>query len=416
MPASTLRRLAMIGAIVIAAIALSKSTDAGIPVPPDLELVEVASGIPNPTVVTHAGDGSDRLFIVEQQGRIRVIDNGVLLASPFLDILSIVNSSGFEQGLLGLAFHPDYETNGFFYVNYIDSAGDTVVSRFSVSAVDPNVADPASELQLLTVVQPFSNHNGGQIEFGPDGYLYIGLGDGGSGGDPGDRAQDIALPLGKILRIDVDSTQPPLNYAIPADNPFVGVAGAAEEIWALGLRNPWRFSFDRLTGDLYIGDVGQNLYEEINRAPAASTGGENWGWRCYEASHPYNTAGCGPIGDYDMPILEYPHGAPSFPCSVTGGYRYRGPMAPSLDGAYLFGDYCTGEIWAGIEDLPGGSWSTLPLDFPQNTSSLRTFGEDEVGNVYVAAGSTVWVLREIGSIFLDGFESGDTGAWSAASP
>jgi len=400
--------------LTIVVLGLVSTASAGVPLPPEIELVSVASGLSTPVVVSNAGDGSGRLFIVEKLGRIRIVENGTLLATPFLDIDPIVNSSGNEQGLLGLAFHPDYTNNGFFYVDYIDAGGDTVVSRFSVSAADPNVADPISELKILQVAQPYSNHNGGQLAFGPDGYLYIGLGDGGSGGDPGDRAQDIQLMLGKILRIDVDSTQPPLDYAIPADNPFVGVAGAAEEIWAYGLRNPWRFSFDRLTGDLYIGDVGQNLYEEIDRAPAASTGGENWGWRCYEATHPYNTTGCGPIGDYDMPILEYPHA--SGRCSVTGGYLYRGSAAPDLRGAYLFADYCTGDVWAATYDQLGGTWSAVDLDFPQSLNGLTTFGEDELGNVYLAAGSTVYVVNQLGVIFVDGFESGGTGAWADTLP
>jgi hypothetical protein len=394
--------------------ALASIANAGVPVPPELEVVPVASALSTPVVVTNAGDGSGRLFIVEKLGRIRIVENGALLGTPFLDIDPIVNSSGNEQGLLGLAFHPDYANTGFFYVDYIDAGGNTVVSRFSVSAADPNVADPASELKILQVVQPYSNHNGGQLAFGPDGYLYIGLGDGGSGGDPQDRAQNIELMLGKILRIDVDSTQPPLNYAIPADNPFVGNPVAAKEIWAYGLRNPWRFSFDRLTGDLYIGDVGQNLYEEIDLQPASSAGGENWGWRCYEATHPYNTAGCGPIGDYDMPILEYPH--VSGRCSVTGGYLYRGFAAPGLRGAYVFADYCTGDVWAGVYDEGGGTWSAVDLDFPQGLTGLTTFGEDEAGNVYLAAGSTVYVLRQLGVVFADGFESGTTDAWADTVP
>ena len=412
MPATTLRRLAMIGAVAGAAIASSTPAGAGIPVPPDLELVEVASGIPSPTVVTHAGDGSDRLFIVEQQGRIRVMDNGVLLAAPYLDITSIVNNSGFEQGLLGLAFDPDYASNGDFYVYYTRADNATVLAHYNTSPPSSNTANGTGTV-LWTQPEPASNHNGGQLAFGPDGYLYMSVGDGGIQGDPADNGQNLEVWLGKILRIEVNGSA---AYSVPADNPYVGVPNTLPEIWHSGLRNPWRFSFDRATGDMFIGDVGYSSWEEVDYAPASSTGGENWGWRCYEGAHPYNTSGCGPITDYDMPILEYSHGAPSFPCSVTGGFRYRGPLAPSLDGAYLFGDYCTGEIWAGIEDQPSGSWFTIPLDFPQNTSSLRTFGEDEAGNVYAAAGSTVWVFHEVGSIFIDGFESGDTGAWSGTSP
>jgi len=408
---NTVGRLPALSIIILG---LVSAASAGIPVPPELELVPVATGLATPVVVTNAGDGSNRLFIVEKAGRIRIVENGSLLATPFLDIDPVVNSSGSEQGLLGLAFHPNYAVNGYFFVNYTDSAGDTVVSRFSVTPGDPNIADPGSEFEILSIVQPFSNHNGGQIEFGPDGYLYIGMGDGGSAGDPGDRAQNLAVMLGKMLRIDVDNTDPPLAYRIPADNPFLGTAGAAGEIWAYGLRNPWRFSFDRTTGDLFIGDVGQNLYEEIDFQPASSPGGENWGWRCYEASHPYNTSGCGPIGEYEMPILEYSH--TSGRCSVTGGYRYRGVEAPGLRGAYLFGDYCTGDVWAAVYDGTAGTWSAVDLNFTENLFSLRTFGEDEQGNVHVSAGGSVWLINELGTLFVDGFESGDTLAWTSTTP
>ena len=401
-------------ALLTVMLGLVSAASAGVPVPPELELVPVASGLSTPVVVTNAGDGSNRLFIVEKLGRIRIVENGTLLATPFLDIDPIVNSGGNEMGLLGLAFHPNYPTDGYFYVNYTDGSGDTVVSRFSVSAGDPNIADPNSELEILSIVQPYSNHNGGQIEFGPDGYLYIGMGDGGSGGDPQDRAQNLAVLLGKMLRIDIDHSDPPLDYRIPADNPFVGVSGVAEEIWAYGLRNPWRFSFDRTTGDLFIGDVGQGLYEEIDFQPASSTGGENWGWRCYEATHPYNTSDCGPIGDYEMPILEYSHS--SGRCSVTGGYLYRGDRAPGLRGAYLFGDYCSGDVWAGIYDQMSDTWSAVDLNFTQSLFSLRTFGEDERGNVYVSAGSLVYVINELGTLFVDGFESGDSTAWTTTFP
>ncbi len=395
---------------------LVSTANAGVPVPPELELVPVASGLSTPVVVTNAGDGSNRLFIVEKAGRIRIVEDGTLLATPFIDIDSIVNSGSNEQGLLGLAFHPNYEGNGYFYVNYTDSSGDTVVSRFSVTGGNPNVADPGSEFEFLSIVQPYTNHNGGQIEFGPDGYLYIGMGDGGSGGDPGDRAQNLAVLLGKMLRIDIDHADPPLDYRIPADNPFVGVSGAAEEIWAYGLRNPWRFSFDRTTGDLFIGDVGQYDWEEIDFQPASSTGGENWGWRCYEATHPHNTTGCGPIGDYDGPVIEYSSASPTSNCSVTGGYRYRGGLAPGLKGTYLYGDYCSGKVWAGVYNEMGGTWSAVDLDFSPTPFSLRSFGEDERGNVYLASGSSVYVIKQIGTLFVDGFESGNTTEWTATTP
>jgi glucose/arabinose dehydrogenase len=408
-----IRRRIVLPALVAGLVSVA---NAGVPLPPELQLVPVVSSLSTPVVITNAGDGSNRLFIVEKVGRIRIVKDGTLLATPFLDIDPIVNSGGNEQGLLGLAFHPDYTGTGYFYVNYIDSSGDTVISRFAVSPGNPDIADPNSEFEILSVDQPFSNHNGGQIEFGPDGYLYIALGDGGSGGDPGNRAQNLAVLLGKMLRIDIDNADPPLNYRIPADNPFVSDAGAADEIWAYGLRNPWRFSFDRLTGDIFIGDVGQEDWEEIDFQPASSPGGENWGWRCYEGTHEYNTSGCGPIGDYEMPILEYSSGSTTSNCSVTGGYRYRGVAAPGLRGAYLYGDYCSGDVWAGVYDEVGGTWSAVDLDFSTTPFSLRTFGEDEQGNVYLASLSTVYVIEEIGTIFVDGFDDGTTDAWTETTP
>lgn len=382
---------------------------------PVIDLEPVATSLSRPVGITHAGDGSGRLFIVELTGEIRIVDAaGDLLPTSFLDIGAQSACCG-EQGLLGLAFHPNYSDDGYFYVHYSDLEGDTVVSRFTVSA-NPDVADPGSELVLLTLAQPYTNHNGGQIEFGPDGYLYIALGDGGSGGDPGDRAQNLGLLFGKILRIDVDTADPPLEYSIPADNPFVGAGGPRQEIWAYGLRNPWRFSFDRLTGDLFIGDVGQFLWEEINMQPAASTGGENWGWRCYEGDAVYNSSGCGPIGDYEFPILTYAHAGGN--CSVSGGYRYRGTNYPNLWGTYLFGDYCTGKVWGGTYD--GMAWSAT--EFYDLPASLSSFGEDEDGELYLAAyasSGTVYRIVDLsdpGVIFFDGFENGTTDGWTSATP
>jgi glucose/arabinose dehydrogenase len=349
-----------------------------------VQLVPIATGLLKPVGITHAGDGSGRVFITLQDGRIIIWNGTQVLPTPFLDIDPIVNSTGTEQGLLGLAFHPDYESNGYFYVNYTDTTGgDTVIARYSVSAANPNVANPASAQVLMEVDQPFANHNGGQLQFGPDGYLYIGLGDGGSAGDPGNRAQDTTELLGKILRIDVDAGfgLPPdcggAHYTIPLGNPFVnGPGGDCDEIWQLGLRNPWRFSFDRLTGDLFIADVGQDVWEEINRQPAGSGGGENWGWRCYEGNHPYNPQGCGPLGDYDGPILEYSH---NLGCAVIGGYVYRGAALPPVaQGAFFYGDYCSGRIW-GARQQPGGNWVTVQLKDTQY--SLSSFGETEAGEL-----------------------------------
>jgi glucose/arabinose dehydrogenase len=309
-------------------------------------------------------DGSGRLFVIEKPGRIRIIENNQLLETPFLDITDRVGSNGNEQGLLGLAFHPRYQENGRFFVNYTDtSGGDTVIARFQVSS-DPNVADPNSEVQLLGIDQPFPNHNGGVLAFGPDGYLYAGLGDGGSQGDPNGNAQNTSVLLGKILRIDVDSAEP---YAIPSDNPF------GNEVWAYGFRNPWRFSFDRTTGDLYIGDVGQNQWEEIDFLPAGSPGGANFGWDHREGAHDYE--GGGPEGMID-PVAEYSH--PEGGCSVTGSYVYRGSM-PEWQGIYLYGDYCTGMIW-GLIQVDGGWQTQLLFDVD---ATITSFGQDEQGEIYM---------------------------------
>jgi len=318
-------------------------------------------------------EGSGRLFVVEKGGHIHIIENGRLLEEPFLDIEDRVNDSSNEMGLLGLAFHPNYAQNGYFFVNYTGSGGDTFISRFRVSD-DPNKADPASELNLLRVKQPFPNHNGGVLTFGPDGYLYAGLGDGGLADDPFGNAQSLKTFLGKILRLDVDAAEP---YAIPPDNPF------ADEIWAYGLRNPWRMAFDRLTGDLYIADVGQNAWEEINYLAAGSPGGVNFGWDYREGAHPFE--GNAPAGLTD-PIAEYSHNEGG--CSVTGGYVYRGAM-PEWNGIYLYGDYCTGFIWGLIQ--VNGAWQAQVL-FDTDVN-ITSFGQDERGEVYlVADGGGVYQL------------------------
>ena len=310
-------------------------------------------------------DGSGRLFVIEKVGRIRIIENGQLLEPPFLDITDRVGSNGNEQGLLGLAFHPKYPENGRFFVNYTDTRGDTVIARFQVSG-DPNTVDPGSEVPLLGIDQPFANHNGGVLAFGPDGYLYAGLGDGGSQGDPNGNAQNTQAMLGKILRLDVDSADP---YAVPADNPF------GNEVWAYGLRNPWRFSFDTSTGDLYIGDVGQNQWEEIDFLAAGSPGGANFGWDHREGAHDFE--GGGPEGMID-PAAEYSH--PEGGCSVTGGFVYRGSM-PEWNGIYLYGDYCTGMIW-GLIQTEGGWQNQLLFDVDVN---LTSFGQDENGEIYLVS-------------------------------
>ncbi|MBI5915319.1 MAG: PQQ-dependent sugar dehydrogenase, partial [Bacteroidetes bacterium] len=341
-----------------------------------IQLNVFASGFVRPVDITNCGD--DRLFIVSQTGYIWIVDeNGIKLPNPFLNIDAIVGSSGNEQGLLGLAFHPNYAQNGYFYVNYTNNNGDTRISRFSVSG-DPNIADPNSELLLLEVDQPYSNHNGGCLKFGFDGYLYIGLGDGGSGGDPQGNGQKRTTFLGKMHRIDVDNGTP---YGIPPTNPFVGDPNTLDEIWALGLRNPWRFSFDRLTGDLWIGDVGQDSWEEVDHQPAASTGGENYGWSCYEGNHVYNTGNCPPMSELTFPVAEYANSG-SLGCSVTGGFVYRGFNYPQLYGRYLYTDYCTGRLWSITPDGAGG-WTNVQLADLLN-NQLVSFGENKNGELFAA--------------------------------
>ncbi|HSP99065.1 MAG TPA: PQQ-dependent sugar dehydrogenase [Candidatus Dormibacteraeota bacterium] len=357
----------------------------------DVVLSPFATGFTRPVVVTNAGDS--RLFVVEKAGFIRVVQSdGTVVATPFLDIHTLV-SGGNEQGLLGLAFHPNYGSNGFFYVDYTDTVGDTQVVRYTVSG-DPDVANPGSATSLLSVAQPFDNHNGGDLHFGPDGFLYISLGDGGSGCDPNDNAQDGASLLGKLLRIDVDSGSP---YAIPGSNPYAGPDGIADEIWALGLRNPWRFSFDRTTGDLWIGDVGQNAHEEVDVQAAASSGGQNYGWDCREGfssatdSGCSTTATCMPLSLFTEPVYDYDHGSG---CSITGGFRYRGSASPALAGVYIFSDYCAGELRGLTTSDGGATWNEQSLGTPVPSLFPTTFGEDVNGELYVASdGGTVYRLQ-----------------------
>ena len=350
-----------------------------------LQFAEVFRGLSNATSITHAGDGSGRLFVTEQVGRVLVYDGERLLAAPFLELRGRVRAGG-ERGLLSMAFHPAYASNGYFFVNYSDLGGATVIARFRVTA-DANLADPGSETIFLRVAQPLRNHNGGQIHFGPDGYLYIGMGDGGGAGDPGNLAQDLSSMHGKLLRIDVDRGS---AAVAPESNPFVATSGARPEIWAYGLRNPWRFSFDRLTGDIFIADVGQNAAEEISFQASGSKGGENYGWRLMEGSRCYNPAAdCDPEGTLVLPILEYPHAGGNCGGSVTGGYRYRGTRHPELIGTYFFADYCTGDFYAAHEE--NGAWT---LAGPRETAiSFRTFGEDEGGEIYFADSSVVYRIE-----------------------
>ncbi len=343
---------------------------------PILNLQEFSTGYSNPVDIANCGD--NRLFIVERGGKIWICDaNGNKSAQPFLDITNKVYSIGSEQGLLGLAFSPNYKTDGYFYVNFIDKNQNTKISRFSVNATDSNKAVVSSQLKLLHISQPYENHNGGCLKFGPDGYLYIAMGDGGSGGDPNNNAQNKKKFLGKMLRIDVNSGTP---YAIPADNPFVDSAGYKKEIWAKGLRNPWRFSFDRLTGDLYTGDVGQDFWEEIDYQPAGDPGGQNYGWRCYEGNHTYNTSGCGPSTQYDFPIAEISHN--NGDCAIVGGFVYRGSMYPNMMGKYFYTDNCSGKFR--MLYFQGGTWHNVSLG-TFLTFSYASLGEDMDGELYVTS-------------------------------
>jgi glucose/arabinose dehydrogenase len=361
-------------------------------------LTPVLTGLNQPVFVTHAADGTNRLFVAERRGVIRVAVGGVLQPTPFLDITALVRDEGGEQGLLGLAFHPSYETNGRFYVFYTAEAGSgpgeagpNTLARYQVST-DPNVANPGSAQVLFAIPDFASNHNAGMLGFGPDGYLYVSTGDGGGGGDPNNNGQNLMSLLGKMLRIDVNSADPGLNYAIPPSNPFFNHSTARREIWALGLRNPWRWTFDRGTNDIYIADVGQGSYEEINRQPVGTTTALNYGWRIMEGFHCFNPSMCSSSG-LTLPIFEYDHQFGN--CSVTGGYVYRGPAIPALTGAYLFADFCSGRIWTLRQG--GGTWaSTEILDTTLNISS---FGEDQTGEHYVVdlTGGVVYRLVDSGA-------------------
>jgi glucose/arabinose dehydrogenase len=362
-----------------------------------LGLSLVKSGFVDPVLVTNAGDGSGRLFVVEQAGRIRVIDGGTVLATPFLDLRGSITSGG-ERGLLGLAFHPNFATHPYVYVNFTDRNGNTAINRYRVSA-DPNVLDRASGGRVLTIGQPYANHNGGNIAFGPDGYLYIGMGDGGSAGDPGGRAQNINSLLGKMLRIDVDHSSGTKHYRSPASNPYVGRTGL-DEIWSRGLRNPWRWSIDVTTGQLWIADVGQGRYEEVDRALRSGTTpagrGLNYGWNVLEGRACYKPAtGCSTVGK-KMPLIVYGHSvAGADNCSVTGGFVYRGSAYPVLVGGYVYGDFCSGRIWVISAMTTGGVAPTLVRsDAATPQLAISSFGLDDTGELYVCdrAGGAIYQI------------------------
>ncbi|MFU8832094.1 MAG: PQQ-dependent sugar dehydrogenase [Wenzhouxiangella sp.] len=413
--------------------------------PDDVEIVNVHPTNTFPQILDYvqAPDGTNRFFAVRQSGKVDVVEDGNIAATPFVNIGSLITTSGTEQGLLGLAFHPDFATNGLFYLNYTAAgSGDTIVAEFSVSAANPNVANPEPDRIIIRIHQDYANHNGGNIKFGPDGFLYIGMGDGGGGGDLCNRAQtlhpddletgpascpdtppDSAALLGKMLRLDVDNTTPAgsnnlcgaagdgsANYGIPNDNPFIGDASACGEIWSYGLRNPWRFSFDQATGDLWIADVGAQHWEEVNFEPASDDGGRNYGWRICEASYLTGTSTPCNLTGSTLPVLEYSISGTS-ECAITGGYRYRGPV-DSLQGLYLFADFCTRQLFVASDE---GGWDFVPDQIiGSNTagvvgSGISSFGEDRDGNVYVMQRSgEVWMFQgETGVIFRDRFEAGN---------
>ena len=347
-------------------------------------LAPFIDGLTDPIFVTHAGDGSGRLFVVERRGQIKVVVDGQVLPTPFLDLSGAVTSSNLEQGLLGLAFHPNFRSNGRVYVystpppptpNPSNLAGYNALAEYRVQAPGGNQADPATRRVLFSLPDRASNHNGGMLTFGPDGYLYVAIGDEGGGNNQYNNAQTTATLFGKVLRLDVDRADAGLPYGIPPSNPFVGQAGARAEIWAYGLRNPWRVTFDRATGDLWIADVGQASYEEINRQPAGVAGGRNYGWSVMEGLHCFGANSCDQAG-LTLPVAEYGRDGG---CSITGGYVYRGSRYPELAGAYVYGDYCSGRIWTLRQQ--GSAWVSAPaLD---STYKITSFGEDEGGELYV---------------------------------
>lgn len=335
-----------------------------------INLVPIANNLSRPLFLTYSPDDTGRLFILEQGGTIRIWQNGRLLPEPFLDISSLVACCG-ERGLLGLAFHPNFRQNNLFFLNYTNRSGNTVIARYRANG---NRAEADSAQILLTIAQPYANHNGGMIAFGPDGMLYIGMGDGGSGGDPINAGQRLDTLLGKILRIDVNRSEGNRAYAIPADNPTL--AGRRSEIWSYGWRNPWRFSFDRQTGDMWIADVGQNAVEEVHFQPASSKGGENYGWRIMEGNRCFNPPqNCNREG-LVMPVLTYTHDQGR---SITGGYRYRGSAMPAFRGAYFYADYVSGRIWAATPQ--GERWQSREV--LKTDLNISSFGEDAAGELYV---------------------------------
>jgi glucose/arabinose dehydrogenase len=351
----------------------------------------IVDGLRSPLSITNAGDGTGRLFVAEQGGRIRIVHDGKLVEKPFLDISDRISSGG-ERGLLGVAFHPKFPDDPRLFVDYTDVQGNTRVSSFRVDPAHPDQVDPATEQRFLFVAQPFANHNGGAVVFGPDGFLYVSLGDGGSGGDPQHNGQSLQTLLGKILRIDIDTTSGDHLYGIPGDNPYAaGGGGRQPEIWLWGLRNPWRISFDRATGDLWIGDVGQNAWEEIDVQRAGTPGGANFGWNRMEGAHCYRPAEACQDPSLTLPVAEYGHDQG---CTVIGGDVDRGPTEPLLRGAYLFADYCSGRVWAIDASVDG---PRLPTVVAETQHAFTAFGEDEAGDLFAVDISAGTLLRVTGS-------------------
>lgn len=370
-------RNTVIAAIVVAALASCKKSTSS-----DISLELFAEGVNKPTAIVSAGDS--RLFVAQQEGTIIILDSAGNDTGIFLDISDKIVAGG-ERGLIGLAFHPDYAGNGYFFVHYIGDGDSTHIARFRVTEDNPDSADGQSEVTILTLRQPYSNHNGGQLAFGPDSYLYIAFGDGGSRGDPDNRAQNRMVMYGKILRINVNGSLP---YTIPASNPFVTDAESLPEIWAYGLRNPWRFSFDELTGDMWIADVGESDVEEINFTPAGANGGVNYGWRCYEGDETFNTTLCDTTGAFEWPVHTYEHG---LACTVIGGYVFRGKETSPYYGRYFFADFCSDHIRT-LNKAPGGTWVSEEYGhFPGN--NFTTFGVDTQGELYVAGYTSGRVYR-----------------------
>ncbi|MEO0894857.1 MAG: PQQ-dependent sugar dehydrogenase [Bacteroidota bacterium] len=359
---------------------------------PKIVFEEIVTGLNRPVDIAHAGDS--RTFIVEKRGVIKIMNPDYTIETePFLDIRSRVRSGPSEMGLLGMAFHPDFANNGYFFLNY-NNGNTTRVSRFRVSLTNVNEGDPDSEEIFMTVSQPFTNHNAGDIAFGPDSMLYITMGDGGSGGDPGNRSQNGTNLLGKILRVNVDS----LPYTIPTDNPFVGNPNVADEVWSIGWRNPWRFSFDRMTGEMWVADVGQGRWEEVNVEPAGM-GGLNYGWRCYEGTSTFNTGGCGSPAAYTDPIFEYDHFS-LLGSSITGGFVYRGSEYPNMQGYYLVGDYNSGNVWTINKVDSTGDYNSTLLGLLMGRDELSSFGEDANGELYAASYNEgkIFAIRDTSTI------------------